>query len=150
MKGDPSQKPVAAETAHGLQVIERFGQLLGINNSSELHAWQTSPRYTIYVEPTGKGRYLVRYQDQIEDVLLIARQSSLPWCFRSRVFLISVQLLCADGRRHTVLQSLKIGFLKRRNHAIRSCSDKPRCTRTAASYLLARLFCSDLEIFVSL
>jgi hypothetical protein len=77
MKSDQGDKPVAAETAHGLQVIERFGQLLGINDSSELDAWQTSPRYTIYVEPTRKGRYLVRYQDQIEDVLLISRQPLL-------------------------------------------------------------------------
>ena len=78
MKDHSNQKPIQpAETAHGLQTIERFSQLLTIKDSSELHAWQTSSRYTIYIEPVGKGRYFVRCNDQNEDVLLISRQPLL-------------------------------------------------------------------------
>jgi hypothetical protein len=77
MKDDLKQKPVAAETAHGLQIIERLGQLLGIKDTSEVHAWQTSSRYTIFIEAGEKGRYSVRHQDQSEQVLLVSRQPLL-------------------------------------------------------------------------
>jgi hypothetical protein len=77
MKDDLKQKPVAAETAHGLQKIERLGQLLGINDTSGVRAWQTASRYTIFIEAGDKGRYSVRHQDQSERVLLVSRQPLL-------------------------------------------------------------------------
>jgi hypothetical protein len=77
MKGGMGQKPVAAETAHGLHVIERFGPLLGINDTFELHNWQTSSRYTIFIEAREKGRFDVRYQDQNDSILLVSRQPLL-------------------------------------------------------------------------
>lgn len=76
MRDDQEQKPVAAETAHELQIIERFGPLLGINDTFGLQNWQTNLRYTISIEAREKGRFDVRYGDQ-RDVLLISRQPLL-------------------------------------------------------------------------
>jgi hypothetical protein len=67
MKSDPREKPVAAETAHGLQVMERFGRLLPIDDSFDSSIWQTSFRYADSSEPTRKGRRFVRCQQQDED-----------------------------------------------------------------------------------
>jgi hypothetical protein len=69
--------PVAAETAHGLHVIEHFGPLLGINNTFELRNWQTLSRYTIFIEARVKGRFDVRYHDRGDNVLLVSRQPLL-------------------------------------------------------------------------
>jgi hypothetical protein len=77
MMDDLKQKPVAAETTHGLQKIERLDQLLGIKDTPAVHAWQTASRYTIFIEAAEKGRYSVRHQDQSERVLLVSRQPLL-------------------------------------------------------------------------
>jgi hypothetical protein len=77
MKGRHGQKPVAAETVHGLHLIEHFGPLLGISDNVGLQKWQALPRYTIFVEARERGRYDVRYQDQNENVLIISRQPLL-------------------------------------------------------------------------
>jgi hypothetical protein len=70
-------KPAAAVAASGLQIIERLGQLLTINDTSGVHAWQTESRYTIFIEAGEKGRYSVRHQDQSAQVLLVSRQPLL-------------------------------------------------------------------------
>jgi hypothetical protein len=88
MKGGLSQKkPVAAETAHGLQIIEQYGRSLGISEIAELRAWQASTRHTIYIESVGhKSWYLVRYRDEddFESMLGCSRQ---PLLHIARLFL---------------------------------------------------------------
>ena len=77
MRRKSKLKPVAAGTADGLQIIERFGRLLEIKDMPSLDAWQTAPLHVIYVEPVGRGQFAVRCDDKIEDVLLISRQPLL-------------------------------------------------------------------------
>jgi hypothetical protein len=73
-----SEKPVSAQTAHELQIVEHFGLRLGINDIAELRVWQSSPRYTIFIEARERGRFDVRYQDQSEkNILLFSRQPLL-------------------------------------------------------------------------
>ncbi|QQO19144.1 hypothetical protein JJB98_04095 [Bradyrhizobium diazoefficiens] len=84
MKDSYKEKPVAAGTANGLQIIERFGTLLAIEDMPALTAWQTCPRHIIYIEALGKSRFSVRYIERSEGVLLISRQ---PLLDSARLFL---------------------------------------------------------------
>jgi hypothetical protein len=69
-------KPAAAGAVSELQIIERFGRRLGIQDSFTLELLQTAPRHLVFTSPVARGRSEVRY-DGVAEVLSVSRQPLL-------------------------------------------------------------------------